>query len=174
MYKRLFTILCITITTLFVSCESDDGGEDGLRGIISADIEGSPIRFQSDPNLTLTQSSPTIDGTLADFYIIGIDASGRILRLGMEGNYFEGIGTYDIKQTSNGNSPDIAYSQTENYWNAGGEGNNNTVVGKVTVESISSDNKKMIGSFYVTATNDDDGSTLEITNGYFEIEIVNN
>jgi len=174
MKKLIYLFLgCALMTS--ISCSSDDdsssdNNNSAENGVVKAKIDGTS--YASTPMGTQASRVDANGGTTV--VITSNDlASGRNLTFTM--NTLDGLGTYDI---GGDNSIFIVVSYIETdasdlnnvdvqTWSAPFEGGEKA--GEVTLTELS--DTKVMGTFYFTGKNSENGSSKEITEGSFNIDL---
>lgn len=171
---KFFALLClITMPFAITSCSSDDdggGGGDAALNTIKAKVNGNwvttleMVTFANQVGSMLAIQGNT-GGTSSEAFVLNVIA-------------YDGVGTYDIGGGSTGlGQANASYTEIQvdpsnpmdfqqTIWSAPYEGGEK--VGEINVSEVTDDYVK--GTFHFTAKNPDDGSTVNITEGSFNIE----
>jgi len=172
--KFICACFLVTSSLFLTSCSSDDdggGGGNAAAGTIRAKVNGTTVTtlemvtFATQVG-SVMQIQGNTGGTSSKAFVMNIMT-------------FDGVGTYDIGGGSTGlGQANVSYVETTvdlsnpaapniKTWNAPFEGGEK--VGEIKVSEVTDTNIK--GTFFFTAKNVDDGSTKEITEGSFNIEL---
>ena len=93
--------------------------------------------------------------------IYGQDASGTLSIDFAD----DSVGEYVIDSTNNGNAGFYSSFSAQNSWDTDGAGG----IGKIIISAKT--DTTLIGTFYFTATSENDSSTISVTNGVFQVKI---
>ena len=166
--KMIIAIMAMGIVTV-ISCKTDDDGGDGgtaSSGTVNATIDGTS--YESDAMGTSAQlisaaGIETLTITSNEFatsknitiVINGLDAEGTY-QIGGEAN-ISIVASYIEANVSNPADSQI--------WSAP---SSDAIAGEFNVSSLSDTNIQ--GTFRFTATNNQNGTTVEVTNGSFNLD----
>jgi hypothetical protein len=166
--KMMMAFIAISMVAV-TSCKSDDdGGDDGAAssGTVIASVDG--VGFESD---ALGTSVQVINAAGIETLTITSNEFSSSKNITIVVNGLEGEGTYNIGGGANvfvvanyieANASNPADTQI---WSAP---SSTEVAGEFNVSSFS--DTSIQGTFNFTATNNDDGSTVEVTNGSFNLD----
>ncbi len=171
-----FICACFLVTTSFLvsSCSSDDdggGGGSAAAGTITAKVGGSSVTTVNIATFAnqvgpIMQIQGNTGGTSSKAFVLNIMT-------------YDGVGTYDIGGGEFGlGQANVSYVETIvdlanptapdiKTWSAPFEGGEK--VGEIKVSEVTETYIK--GTFQFTAKNTDDGSTKQITEGSFNIDL---
>ncbi|MEZ4856228.1 MAG: DUF6252 family protein [Gelidibacter sp.] len=166
----LLLVMVVSLTNLTSCSKDDDGGSggDAASGTIKAKVNGS--QFTS---LEITSFANLASGGGQTTLVMQGNTSSQAINMIING--YDGIGTYELSDSNvfisasyiEPNVNDPLNSQT---WNAPFQ--DSGVVGEIKIAEQSDTTIK--GTFHFTCKNVNDGSTKNITDGSFNLEIMNN
>lgn len=166
-FKKTALLLCSVLLISFSSCSSDDDGGSGNAspsGVITAKVDGTAFT-----SLEITSVASQVTAGPNTTVTIQGNSSTQAFNLIING--FEGVGTYVLSDdnvfiSASYIEPNVNDPQNSQTWNAPYQ--DSGVVGEIKVSSDSDDN--IVGTFYFTCKNANDGSTKNITEGTFNLE----
>lgn len=167
-----FLSLFLFASLIITSCKKDDdGGDDSTAaaGTITAKVNGTTF---TSIELATTANQVTAQG-VTTITIQGSDASGKGIVMII--NAFDGVGTYEITDSNvftsatyleaNVNNPTNSQTWTAPFQDSG-------VVGQIQISNKTDTNIQ--GTFNFTAKNSNDQSERNITEGSFNMNLVQN
>lgn len=166
--KMMMAIIAISMITV-ISCKSDDDGGDGgtaSSGTVNATIDG--VGYTSD---AMGTSAQLISAAGIETLTITSNEFSTSKNITIVVNGLDAEGTYQIGGEANisivasyieANASNPADSQI---WSAP---SSDAVAGEFSVSSFSDTNIQ--GTFRFTATNNQDGTTVEVTEGSFNLD----
>ncbi|MFT5892497.1 MAG: hypothetical protein ACI9Y7_002607 [Dokdonia sp.] len=166
--KMMMAFIAISMVAV-VSCKSDDDGGDGgaaNSGTVSANVDG--VSYESD---ALGTSIQVINAAGIETLTITSNEFSSSKNITIVVNGLDGEGTYEI-----GGGANISIVATYIEANASNPADtqiwgapfSDTVAGEFNVSSFS--DTTIQGTFSFTATNTQDNSVVEVTNGSFNLD----
>lgn len=154
---RVLLSLLLFSLILTVSCSSDDNSEAPDEEYLTATIDGNSFASSLSVNMTQNMGVTTIGGTSSNNHSLMLQLSDN------------SPGTYLIGGENSSNLTIASYTTMTGSgveaWQA--PINHNISSGQIIISNSSDHNIK--GTFNFTATNPDDNTTVEVTNGKFNI-----
>ncbi|MCB0448010.1 MAG: hypothetical protein KDD03_10965 [Gelidibacter sp.] len=168
--KQLMLFIMIgSLVTLSSCSKSDDGGDGGnaAAGTITAKVNGS--QFTS---LEITSFAQLTTGGGQTTLVMQGNTQSQAINMIING--YNGVGSYELSDSNVFISasyiePDINNPLNSQTWSAPFQ--NSGVVGEINISEQTSTNIK--GTFNFTCKNSNDGSTKNITEGSFNLELMN-
>lgn len=162
-------ILLMTLVLTFAACSSDDGGGpvNAGEGTITASVDGQTVTSDA----LLTQAT-VATGQFSLLAIQGTNMNGDGFTLNVTG--YDGVGSYEV---GGDNSifavctyidSDLSNPTDPNLWTGPYEGG--ASVGQIVVTEVTDTHIK--GTFNFKGQNPDDDSIKDITNGSFNVKIM--
>ena len=164
--KQITRVVATITLVALASCSSNnDGGNPGVaaEGTIIAKIDGN--QFTS---LEITTFASVVSGGGQTTLVIQGNTSSQAIHITVNG--YDGIGTYQISDSNvfiiasyiEPNVNDPLNSQT---WSAPFD--NSGVIGEIKVSEET--DAKIVGTFYFTCKNPNDGTTKKVSEGSFNV-----
>jgi hypothetical protein len=168
---KQFMLLVMTMSLVSLSsCSKDDDGGSGgnaAEGTITAKVNGNQftsLEMTSFANLTTASGQTTLV----------MQGNTQSQAINMIINGYNGVGTYEISDSNvfiiaSYIEPNISNPLNTQTWSAPFQ--NSGIVGEINVSEQTNTNIK--GTFSFTCKNSNDGSTKDITEGSFNLGIMN-
>lgn len=169
--KQIMLLVMVVSLTNLTSCSKDDDGGSGggaASGTIKAKVNGSQftsLEMTSFANLTSGGGQTTL--------VMQGNTSSQAINMIING--YDGVGTYELSDsnvfiTASYIEPNVSDPLNSQTWSAPFQ--DSGVVGEIKIAEQSDTTIK--GTFHFTCKNANDDSTKNITDGSFNLELMNN
>ena len=166
----MLLVMAVAVVAITSCSKDDDGGSSGTagEGTITAKVNGTQVT-----TLEITTAANTVTGGGVTVLTLQGNTSSQGFTMIING--YEGVGTYEITDenvfiTAAYIEPNVSDPLNTQFWNAPFQDSGS--VGEINVSEDA--DGRVIGTFNYTAKNPDDGTTKNITDGSFNIEVTEN